>query len=267
MYLQTNFHIDWDVPWVKGLSLRGLGSYYIADELENNQEYTYVAYTYVPATDSTDENYKPTGGSTNPWSDREQIKHINTDIQLQANYNNTFGEHTIGATVVAERIKNHYLRNWLHASPHSNNLPLVYYNIMDQYQDADQTEARIGYIGRITYNYANRYFIEGFWQGVMHLTCLLPVIVLVIFPVFLPAGELHEEPFFKSLLNNKTNILTDLKFRGSYGQLGDDRNPNDLTQPIVPEFAYLQGYNYGYRTGIAILDGNTVTASRDKGFL
>ncbi len=260
---QTNFHLDWDVPWVKGLSLRGLGSYYFADELENNQEYTYVAYTYIPATDSTAEDYKPTGGSTNPWRDREQIKHINTDLQVQANYNNTFGKHTVGATFVAERIKNHYLRNWLHASPQSNNLPLVYYNIMDQYQDADQTEAKTGYIGRLTYSYANRYFIEA--SGRRDASYLFaPGQRVGYFPGVSGAWRITEESFMKGLLNNKTNILSDLKLRGSYGQLGDDRLPSDQTQPIVPEFAYLQGYNYGLN-GYSILDGNIVTASRDKG--
>jgi TonB-linked SusC/RagA family outer membrane protein len=270
---QTNFHIEWDVPWIKGLSIRGLGSYYFADELLNNQEYTYVAYTYIPATDSTAEEYKPTGGSSNPWREREQIKHINTDIQVQATYNSTFGEHTVGATVVAERIKNHYLRNWLHASPQSNNLPLIYFNIMDQYQDADQTEAKIGYIARVTYSYANRYFIEGF--GRRDASYLFaPGQRVGYFPGVSAAWRITEEPFFKSLLNNKTNILSDLKFRASYGQLGDDRNPNDQTKSIVPEFAYLQGYTYGLiynpdgsTTNLtpSILDGNIITSSRDKG--
>ncbi len=120
--LQTNFHVDWDVPWIKGLSVRGLGSYYMADRLENNQEYTYDAYTYFPATETSPEEYRRTGGATNPWRDREQIKQINTTLQAQASYNNTFGEHTVGATVVAERLENHFLRNWLHASPQSNAL-------------------------------------------------------------------------------------------------------------------------------------------------
>lgn len=261
--LQTNFHVDWDVPWVKGLSFRALSSYYFADELENNQEYTYVAYTYTPATDSTAEQYKPTGGSTNPWRDREQIKHINTDIQVQGSYNNTFGENTISATLVAERIKNHYLRNWLHASPQSNNLPLVYYNIMDQYQDLDQTEAKTGYIARVTYSYANTYFLEA--SGRRDASYLFaPDRRVGYFPGISGAWRITEESFFKKLLNNKRNILSDLKFRASYGQLGDDRAIDNSGNPIVSEFAYLPGYVYG-NNGYSILDGNIITASRDKG--
>src|SRR6185312_496228 len=29
--LQTNFHVDWDIPGIRGLSVRGLASYYMAD--------------------------------------------------------------------------------------------------------------------------------------------------------------------------------------------------------------------------------------------
>ncbi len=254
--LQTNFHIDWDVPWVKGLSFRALASYYMADELENNQEYTYKAYTYK------DSQYVVTGGSTNPWRDREQIKQINTDVQVQGSYNNTFGKNTISATLVSERIQQHYTRNWLHASPQSNDLPLVYFNITDQYQDADQTQARVGYVARVSYSYANRYFID--FSGRRDASYLFaPAYRVGYFPGVSAGWRITEEPWFKSLLNNRTNVLSDLKFRGSYGTLGDDRNPYDATQPVVPEYAFLPGYNYGQTP--AILDGNAVTGSRDKG--
>lgn len=257
--IQTNFHVDWDIPWIKGLSLRGMGSYYMADELENNQEYTYKAYTYSPS----DSTYKVTGGSTNPWRDREQIKHINTTLQAQANYNNSFGKSTIGATVVAERIQEHYLRNWLHANPQSNYLPLVTYPIVDQYQDADQTTARIGYIARVTYSYDNRYFLEGSARRDASYL-FAPGRQVGYFPGGSIGWKVSQEPFFQALLGNKSNIISSLKFRASYGILGDDRNPYDVNSPIVAQFAFLPGYNYGTQ-GASILDGNIIPASRDKG--
>ena len=176
---------------------------------------------------------------------------------------------TISATVVSERIQNHYLRNWLHASPQSNGLPLVYINITDQYQDADQTQSRVGYIGRIDYSYANRYFIEASARRDASYL-FAPGFRVGYFPGVSAGWRVTEEPFFRKLLNNKNNVLSDLKFRGSYGQLGDDRMPTDVTQPIIANYAYLQGYNYGTDPAgnaipPAILDGNTVVASRDKG--
>jgi TonB-linked SusC/RagA family outer membrane protein len=259
--MQTNFNAEWQIPGIQGLSLKGIYSYYVADLQSNNQEYTYKAYTYIPATSTKPEEYRATGGSTNPWRDREQIKQINTNVQGQINYNNTFGESTIGATVVAERIDNHYRRNWIHASPISNNLPLIYFPTMDQYQDADEEQRRLGYIGRITYSYANRYFLEASARRDASYL-FAPDKRVGYFPGFSAGWKLSEEPMFAGLLGDK-RILTDLKLRGSYGQLGDDRNPNDPNQPIVGAYSYLEGYNYNQ--GTAIIGGNAVTVSRDKG--
>ena len=254
--LQTNFNTEYQVPGIAGLTLRGVYSYYVADELENNQEYTYKAYTYRPAT----QTYDVTGGSTNPWRDREQIKQINTTVQGQVNYANTFGLHSIGATFVAERISLENRRNWIHASPISNNLPLIYFPTMDQYQDSQEKQARIGYIGRITYSYANKYFFEASARRDASYL-FAPDKRVGYFPGVSAGWRITEEQWVKQLLGDKS-VLTDLKFRASYGQLGDDRAYNS-TNPIVAPYAYLEGYNYNQ--GTAIIDGNAVTVSRDKG--
>jgi TonB-linked SusC/RagA family outer membrane protein len=264
--LQTNFNAEWQIPGITGLTLKGVYSYYVADYLENNQEYTYKAYTYRPATNT----YDVTGGSTNPWRDREQIKQINTTIQGQINYNNTFGEHTIGATFVAERLKNRRVRNWLHASPVSNNLPLIYFPTMDRYVDNENEQRRLGYIGRITYSYANRYFLEASARRDASYL-FAPGKRVGYFPGVSAGWRITEEPWMRQLLGNNS-VLTDLKFRASYGELGDD-NPNN--SPIVTPYAYLQGYTYNPLSNPndansdplppAILDGNAVIISRDKG--
>lgn len=259
--MQTNFNAEWQIPGVKGLTIKGVYSYYVADLQSNNQEYTYKAYTYIPAADGKPEDYKATGGSTNPWRDREQIKQVNTNVQGQINYNNTFGEHTVGATVVAERIENHYRRNWIHASPISNNLPLIYFPTMDRYDDADERQNRIGYIGRLTYSFANRYFFEASARRDASYL-FAPDKRVGYFPGVSAGWRIINEPFFTKLIGN-SRVLTDLKLRGSYGQLGDDRNPNDPNLPIVAPYAFLPGYSYNQ--GTAILDGNAVTVSRDKG--
>jgi hypothetical protein len=85
---------------------------------------------------------------------------------------------------------------------------------------------------------------------------------------YFPGGSVgwrvSEEPFFQAMLGNKTNLISSLKLRASYGILGDDRNPYDVNQPIVAQFAFLSGYNYGTQ-GNAILDGKIIPASIDKG--
>ncbi len=257
--LQTNFHIDYDVAAIPGLSARVLYSYYIADRLLNNHEYTYNGYKYDPATDT----YNPSGGSSNPWREREQIKQINTTAQGQLNYNANFGDHSIGATVVAERLTTHRTRNWVHANPVSNNLPLIYFPTIDRYDDSDDKQARVGYIGRITYSFANRYFLEGSARRDASYL-FAPGYRIGTFPGISGGWRITEEPFVQRLLNNKKDILTDLKLRASYGELGDDTNPYDNSNPIVAPYAYLSGYNYN-QNGVAIINGNAVTVARDKG--
>ena len=187
--LQTNFNIEWQIPKVPGLTLKGVYSYYMADLVLNNQEYTYKAYTYIPASGSAPEEYRPTGGSTNPWREREQIKQINTTGQAQINYNNTFGEHTVGGTLVAERLTNHRRRNWLMLP----RFPITFHlSIFPQW-----TDTMILMIGKVVLVILVVLLIASLIvislkhrQGVMRLTCLLRVNVLVIFPVYLQAGEL-----------------------------------------------------------------------------
>jgi len=250
--LQANFSGEYQIPGIKGLTLSGIYSYYIADHLLNNHEYTYVTYTYEPDNDF----YKPTGGSTNPWREREQIKQINTSQQIQLNYSNTFGRHTIGATLVNERIKNQRLRNWIHSVPTTNELPLIYISTADRYDDSDDIEARIGYIGRLNYSYDDKYFLEvAARRDASYI--FAPNKRVGYFPSVSAGWRISEEKFMKYVVGN-TNVLSDLKLRASYGIMGDDG-----TQLGLPAYAYLPGYSYN--TSIAILGGQTVVGSRDRG--
>lgn len=250
--LQTNFNADYQVPFVEGLTLSGVYSYYLADYMLNNHEYTYSTYTY----NRIDQTYTATGGSTNPWREREQSKVINTTQQVKLNYNRTFGLHTVGATFVNERIKSQRLRNWIHSVPSTNVLTLIYFNTADTYNDSIANEARIGYIGRFTYNYNNKYFFEA--SARRDASYLFsPDNRVGYFPSVFAGWRVTEEPFVQKLLGNN-NILSEFKIRGSYGILGDDGTQLDL-----PAFAYIEGYNYNQ--GISILNGNPVVGSRDRG--
>jgi TonB-linked SusC/RagA family outer membrane protein len=257
--LQTNFGAEYQIPGVKGLTVKGLYSYYVADYLLNNQEYTYNAYTYRPATNT----YDVTGGSTNPWREREQRKEFAKTQQLQLNYNNTFGKNTIGATLVSERIELQHLRNWIHASPVSNNLPLIYFPTADRYEDSDNKETRIGYIGRLNYNYDNKYYLEASARRDASYL-FAPDKRVGYFPGVSVGWRITQEGFIKKLLGDN-NILNDLKIRASYAVLGDDRDPNNSANPIVTPYAYLPGYNYN--TGTAIIAGNALVTSADKGLV
>lgn len=256
--LQTNMTAEYKIPGIKGLVAKGMYSYYIGDRVLNGHEYTYEAYTYNP----TDDTYKVTGGSTNPWRERRTQKIMRNVYQGQLNYNNTFGKNTIGATFVAERQEERDQEQWVHSVPKTNVLPLVYFATMDTYDDKDNQLARIGYIGRINYDYAGKYYVEvsarrdASWK-------FAPDRRVGYFPSASAGWRVTEEQFFKNIIGTRS-ILDDLKLRASYGILGDDNIlfNNDVNRPLDP-YAYLPGYNYNQ--GNAILSGTAVVTSRDKG--
>lgn len=252
--LQINVSGEYQVPFITGLTLKGMYSYYIADHLLNNHEFTYNAYTYRPDT----QTYEVTGGSINPWREREQTKVMNHTAQGQLTYSNTFGNHKVEATVVAERIKGQRISNWIHATPTTNALPLIYFPTADRYDDSKNEAARIGYIARVSYSFANKYFLEGSARRDASYL-FAPDKRVGYFPGISAGWRITEERFMQDLLGGSM-ILNDLKFRASYGILGDD---NPFGGPIVAPFAYLPGYVYNQ--GTAILGGQAVTGSRDKG--
>ena len=248
--LQSNFTAEYQIPYIEGLELSGMYSYYIADHLMNGHEYTYEAYTYDQETDT----YNVTGGSTNPWREREQNKVIRNIYQGQLQYKRDFGDHSLDAMFIVERQEAEYLRNWVHAVPETNALPLIYFSDMDTYDDSQSEEARIGYIGQISYNFRDKYYLslsarrDASWK-------FAPDQRVGYFPSVSGGWRITEEPFMKDFLGD-SHFLDNLKFRASYGVLGDDNIG-------IGAFDYLTGYNYNQ--GVAILDGQPVIASRDKG--
>jgi len=249
--LQTNLTADYDTP-IKGLSLKGLYSYYVADNVINGHEYTYNVYTYHPETGIYEEKV----GSSNPYRERRNEKILTNTYQVHANYNRTFGKHTVGALLLAERLDRFRTYTFQHAVPQTNVLPVLQYADLDgqQYLDLQEEEARIGYVSKLNYNYDNKYYVElsgrrdASWK-------FSPDRRVGYFPSASIGWRITQEGFMKKLLG-ENSILSDLKFRASYGVLGDD----DIG---IGPFDYLPGYNYN--TGTVILDGKNITTSRDKG--
>lgn len=246
---------------LKGLVAKGLFSYYMADRLQDIFEYTYDTYTYKPDT----EEYLKTGGSQNPYRERVTRRINETVGQFQLNYNNTFGKHTVGGLLLTERIERRDREVFVHSVPKTNVLPLLQFADIDTYNDRDFTEARLGYVGRFNYNFADKYFLElagrrdASWK-------FSPDKRYGFFPSASVGWRISEEEFFKSVTGDGT-FLSDLKIRASYGELGDDgvryfdrRVNRDVD---LDPFDYLLGYNYP--AGIGIMSGNPVVAAQDRG--
>lgn len=257
--LQTNFNVDYDIP-VDGLSAKVLYSYYYADRLVNGHEYTFDVYTYRPGTDT----YEVTGGSSNPYRERITGKVFNQVFQAHLNYNKVFKDvHTVGATLVAERIQRRETEQFVHTVPRTNLLPILQFADMDTYNDSDFEQARLGYVGRFNYDFAGKYYVElaGRYDGSWRFA---PDRRWGFFPSVSAGWRITEEPFFKNL---NSQVLSDLKIRASYGQMGDDNInwglPNSDDPRWLGDYAYLPGYTYGSST--VIIDGQVIRGIRDRG--
>ena len=77
---------------------------------------------------------------------------------IQLSYNKRFGDHNVAAVAGVESIKRDTPTSWLHAIPTANALHLIDYETMDTYNDeGNETEARLGWMFRGNYDYANKY--------------------------------------------------------------------------------------------------------------
>ncbi|MDO1512179.1 TonB-dependent receptor [Maribacter confluentis] len=250
--MQSNFNAEYAFGgFLDGLSVRGMYSYYIADQVLNGHEYTYEAYTY----DAGNDAYNVTGGSTNPWRERRNRKIIRNVYQGQAKYKKSFGEnHNVEGLFIVERQDEQDQNQWMRSVPENNILPLIYFANVVDFQDIDNQLARIGYIGKLNYNYRQKYFVElsgrqdKSWK-------FAPNKRTGFFPSGSVGWRMTEENWY-SQVAGRDPWLTEFKLRASYGILGDD----DIG---IGPYDYLPGYNYN--TGTAILDGQPVVSARDKG--
>jgi TonB-linked SusC/RagA family outer membrane protein len=171
-------------------------------------------------------------------------------------YNRTFGDHSfdftgvyeqaqdMGSSLTGTRQQYQILFDQFVAGPTVNQLA----------NGSESESARAGYVGRLSYNYKSKYFLDGSlrYDG------------LDLFPkqrqwgtfYALSAGYvLSEEDFFQSL--KERNILNFFKIRGSYGLVGS-------AEGITP-FSYVPGYSINANTWV--IDDRPMQGTSEPGSL
>lgn len=248
-----NFYAQYDFNF--GLSVKGTYSYNYTNYDFDGFEYTYNAYQYDPATDTYKTN--PAWGNQNPWRERRKRNIVDRFAQFQLNYNKRFGEHSIAAVAAYERSDNVNQYLVVHTVPPNNYIPLMSFANQDLLIDEWSTDARAGYIGRINYNYKQRYLVEllGRYDGSY---LYAPGSRFGFFPGASVGWRISDEGFFR---DNVGGVFNELKLRASYGQTGNDRIDDNTL--VVPPFSYIQGYDF--LSGSSIFDGNYVIGVRPRG--
>jgi len=156
-------------------------------------------------------------------------------------YRKQLGDRGISAVAGFERTDSDNRYNIVHTVPPNNIVPIQQFANQDYLLDEVTTTARAGYIGRLNYNFKQKYLLEvlGRYDGsyLYH-----PDSRWGLFPGVSAGYVISEEPFLKDRVGG---VINQLKLRASYGEVGNEQGVN--------AFDYLSGYNYG--AGSAIFDG------------
>lgn len=250
--LKSNFYTQYSFPF--GLVAKATYSYNYTTYVGENFEYTYNAYTYDPATNS----YNINGGNQNPFRRKERREIAENFGQFQLNYAKNFGDHSFDVVAAYERYDSTDDYVEMISNPPNNTVPLIYFADQTFLGNTYGVSARAGYIGRVNYNYKQKYLLEalGRYDGSF---LFRKENRFGFFPGVSAGWVISKENFFRNI-----KFVDNLKLRVSYGQTGTDRQPyGDTTQPLVAPFSYLQGYDYA--NGGAVFNGSLVTGVSPRG--
>jgi TonB-linked SusC/RagA family outer membrane protein len=231
------FYTSFKLP--AGINVKATYSYNYKQNKNELFRKNFSTYTYVPATDT----YTPFAFNLalrNKY--REEVKE--NFAQVQVNYNKTIGKHNIAALAAYEYASSVGQSVNINSLPPTNSLAIINQTEITGFTDAYATSKRASFIGRLNYDYQQKYLIEvlGRYDG----TSLYgPGKRYGLFPGVSIGWRVSEEAFIK----NKFPVISNLKLRASWGRTGQERTVNP--------FDYLSGGTYN--VGSYVLDPNVLS--------
>lgn len=251
--INGNLKLEWAVPWVKGLNLSATGNYRYGLKVTKQWRKDAAKYDW--------ESEEPLYSSLPLLHNKTEYGHTWT-TQFFANYNRTFGKHTISALGGYEQTYGYSNNYWVQRENYQFAIDQIGPGPESTQKNggSEGESGRAGWVGQVKYNFDNKYFIEGSmrYDGSDN------------FPknhrwgTFYSASvgwSVADEAFMETLVEK--NIFNQLKLRASYGQVGLD-NWGDENDPFhIGRFEYLTSYslnNKGY-----VLNGAYVPSFSEGG--
>ncbi len=239
--LQTNITLKYDIPWVKGLDLKFSGAYDHSGTVSKNFSTPYKVLletipnsttseiSYGLTTDARNQVDRTLGEGYNQWS--------RLVSQTSINYVNTFGKHSVDGMILME--SRDYKTNKFAAYgkgfsfaelPELDMARVPSDKPISGSSDANRS---VGFVGRIKYNYDNRYLAEltSRYDGSYKFAGNVSGKRWGLFPSLSLGWRISNEEFFK----NSVEFVDNLKIRASVGLLGSD--------PVSP-YAFLSTMNF-----------------------
>lgn len=213
--LNSTLQLIYDIPGIKGLSVKG--SYDYALNLPDNTQYnrSYFLYTYNSGT----QVYTPTAMSAPSSITRSANFIFNTNMQLGLNYSNKFGDHNISSILIFEETYTNYDQFSAYRQLFVNSEYLFAGDATNQSATGGTPYDLVGQsvIGSLTYDYSGKYLVDfGFrYDGNSRFP---KGSQWGFFPKVSAGWRISEENFMKDNLP----LISNLKLRASYGEMGDD---------------------------------------------
>lgn len=213
--LQMDLVLDQKLDFItKGLSFKAKGSYNSAYTI-NKQGNCQVA-SYNPLVQYDEQGnviynadgtpyivYRQNGNDTDPSYSASQGKARDWYLEGSFNYSRVFGKHTVNALMLYNQSKQYYYSG-------SNSYP-------------DVPRSYVGLVGRVTYDYANRYMAE-FNIGYNGSENFAPGRRFGTFPAGSIGWIISEEKFWKPI----SKVASFFKLRASWGLVGNDKTADKI---------------------------------------
>ncbi|HEX5168383.1 MAG TPA: TonB-dependent receptor [Cyclobacteriaceae bacterium] len=247
-YVQTNGSLIITNPWISGLKLTLMAAVDKTINKTKKWETPWYLYTWDKVSYESDGvTPKLTKALRSTFTDpRLTISNgdvLNTNLTALLNYDKSFGDHNLGFLVGVTREKftgeyvSAYRREYI-----STAIDQPFFGgptqLISGGNDNRNTynRARLGYYGRVTYNYKEKYLGEFLWR--YDGSSFFPEDHRFgFFPGILLGWNISNEPFFSNV-----GFINFLKLRASYGQMGNDQIYYPGTTDILVEYAYLSSY-------------------------
>ena len=228
-HLDVNVELSQRLDFItEGLSVKGKVAYddnYTQSSQRNKTEQRFVIRREIVDGEETI-LFNPIGevgelGAPGNYFD-DRSKRVYTEVSL--NYNRTFGQnHNVAALLLMNSQKTKYKYT------SETDFPGI-------------ATGYIEYVGRISYNYAEKYLVE-FNMGINGSEFFAPGKRYGYFPAVSAGWVVTNEKFMQNLISPA--ILSYLKFRVSYGEVGNDRSGLRRFYYYPQTYVDGSGFNYG----------------------
>jgi TonB-linked SusC/RagA family outer membrane protein len=228
---ETTFSLTYDLPFIKGLQLKGLYAFDSRSRTTKAMRRYYNEWKY----DAAKDEYKATGNNQPSQLQYDSNQRYNSLAQLSASYRTVIANsHNVTGLLLGEFREN--TGTGFRAQKD------FVVDVLDQLNAGVSDNAvasgtdrvpslNLGLVGRVNYDYNTKYLAEFSFR--YDGSSLFPKEGRWgFFPAFQAGWRVSEEPFFK----DRISFINQLKLRVSHGVMGDDQ--------AASGFEYLEGYIY-----------------------